>query len=98
MLIFVKYSLKPISMKKTPFVASLLKEEKINVNNQPMAFGYYNLIISIRDLKLYCHGVKPHRRWKISDVKKYFGVSGSKEKVLEQLQELQRIYVTPYKN
>ena len=47
--------------------------------------GMYNLICSKRDLKLYTKGIKPHRRWKITDVKKYFGINGNPEIVLKKL-------------
>jgi len=32
--------------------------------------------------------MKPHAYWKISDVKKYFGVKGTKESILQQLKDL----------
>lgn len=82
-------------MKKTPFLDSLLREENVNLNGQVVPVGYWNLVLSIRDLKLFCGGIKPHRRWKLSDVKIYFGLSGSKEKILAQLQEMQKMYNEP---
>tara|TARA_Y100001938_G_scaffold150834_1_gene243705 strand:- start:154 stop:402 length:249 start_codon:yes stop_codon:yes gene_type:complete len=53
--------------------------------------GWYNLIISIRDLRLYIKGIKPHRRWKITPLKEYFGIKGSKDKMLEQLTQIKTI-------
>ena len=53
--------------------------------------GLWNLSLSIRDLKLYCKGIKPHRRWKITPVKKYFGMTGHREVLLEKLQRLRDI-------
>ena len=53
--------------------------------------GMWNLSLSIRDLKLYCKGIKPHRRWRITPVKKYFGMTGHKEVLLEKLDRLQEI-------
>ena len=53
--------------------------------------GLWNLSLSIRDLKLYSKGIKPHRRWKITPVKKYFGMTGSKEVLLEKLHRLNEI-------
>ena len=82
-------------MKKTPFLDSLLREENVNLNGQVVPVGYWNLVLSIRDLKLFCGGIKPHRRWKLSDVKIYFGLSGSKEKILSQLIEMQKMYNEP---
>jgi len=52
--------------------------------------GMWNLSLSIRDLKLYSKGIKPHRRWKISPVKEYFGVNGSKKTLLSKLQILNK--------
>ena len=37
----------------------------------------YNLITSKGAVKLYTKGIKPNRHWKISDVKKYFGMNGA---------------------
>ena len=36
--------------------------------------GLYNLGIFRRDLKLFCKGIKPHRNWRLKDVKAYFGL------------------------
>ena len=53
--------------------------------------GMWNLALSIRDLKLYCKGIKTHRGWKITPVKKYFGMTGHKEVLLEKLDRLHEI-------
>ena len=53
--------------------------------------GMWNLSLSIRDLKLYCKGIKPNRKWRITPVKKYFGMTGHREVLLEKLQRLQEI-------
>ena len=57
----------------------------LDVNGHNMGRGMYNLIVSIRDVSLYSKGIRPHRMWKITAVKKYFGIKGSTEKCLEQL-------------
>jgi hypothetical protein len=57
------------------------------VNGVPMSHAYWNLILSIRDCKLYSKGIKPHRNWRISDVKWYFGVKGSAEVIAEKLEQ-----------
>ena len=46
-------------------------------SNQKMAM--YNLITSKGAVKLYTKGIKPNRHWKITDVKKYFGMNGNAE-------------------
>ena len=53
--------------------------------------GMWSLICSIRDLKLYCKGIKPNRKWRITHVKKYFGMTGHREVLLEKLQRLRDI-------
>ena len=53
--------------------------------------GLWNLSLSMRDLELYCKGIKPHRRWKITPVKKYFGMTGHKEVLLKKLHKLHEI-------
>ncbi|MEK6829831.1 MAG: hypothetical protein AABY15_06960 [Nanoarchaeota archaeon] len=63
----------------------------LSVNSKPMPRGYWNLIISIRDCSLYSKGLKPHRHWKISDVKTYFGIKGSAEEMAETLRNYRDI-------
>lgn len=60
----------------------------LQVNGKPMSRAIWNLIISKRDLALFCKGMKPHRYWRFNDVKIYFGLKGNKHKVYEQLCEM----------
>jgi hypothetical protein len=60
---------------------------ELNVNGAQTSRAYWNLIISIRDCKLYSAGIKPHRAWKISDVKWYFGVKGNAVQIAQKLKE-----------
>ena len=92
MLKFDKYLIKTYFMKKTPFVDSLLREEKISINGQSIDLAYYNLLITIRDVSLFCRGIKPTRTWKLQNVKIYFGLQGSKDKILLQLIALRDLY------
>jgi hypothetical protein len=71
---------------KTQFKADL--EKQIRVNDGYMSVGVYNLLVSIRDVKLYRIGLKPHRHWKISQVKTYFGIKGNKDTILDELNRL----------
>lgn len=60
----------------------------MGMNDGVIAIGVYNLIVSIRDMKLFCKiGMKPNRHWRLKHVKDYFGVTGGKDKVLAQLEE-----------
>ena len=51
----------------------------------------WNLITSIGALKLWNKGIKPSRHWKISQVKKYFGMNGNKKVLLAKLETLNKI-------
>ena len=55
-------------------------------SNQKMAM--YNLITSKGAVKLYTKGIKPNRHWKITDVKKYFGMNGNAEVLHSKLVKL----------
>ncbi len=71
------------------FYADLIDENKaINVNGSMMPKGYYNLIITIRDLGLYEIGLKPNRHWKISHVKAYFGIKGTATQMRAELKAI----------
>lgn len=59
----------------------------MNINGMQSNKGYYNLIISIRDLGLFSKGLKPHRHWRLKDVKNYFGLKGNTQTILKRLQD-----------
>lgn len=62
------------------------KTKTMSVNSNKISKGYWNLIISIRDTGLYSRAnMKPHRFWKITDVKNYFGIKGNPYQIHEQL-------------
>jgi len=61
----------------------------LNVNGKPMGRAIWNLIITKRDLTLWCKiGMKPTRTWKVTPVKKYFGIKGTGEKLLMNFMQL----------
>ena len=72
-------------IKGTQFEADLSND--LNVNGAPMSKAYWNLILSIRDCKLYSKGIKINRFWKITDVKRYFGVKGGADVITETLEQ-----------
>lgn len=75
----------------TQFFLDLIDEKtQMNVNGNLIPKGYYNLIISIRDCGIYAVGMKPHRHWKISDVKRYFGVKGNAQQIYNELKEIKK--------
>lgn len=73
----------------TPFVQELLSGSSMSVNGADMPHAVWNLMVSHRNLKMWCNlGMKPNRHWKVSDVKTYFGLKGNKAKLLEQFESL----------
>ena len=63
-------------------------EKPLYINGAKSTRAFYNLVVSIRDVKLWKAGIKPHRAWRISDVKNYFGVKGNAEEVLAGLESM----------
>ena len=78
--------MKPIDINADSKFLKDLEDNSSNVN-----VGMYNLICSKRDLQLYCKGIKPHRRWKISSVKEYFGMNGNKYDLSKKLNLLYKV-------
>ena len=71
--------------------------QEAGINNKPFVFyeqgsapkWYWNLILSRGQVRMYTkHGMIPHRGWKITPVKKYFGVKGTAPKLLAVLEYL----------
>ena len=75
------------------YIAECSDEAMFSMNGNPMHRGYYNLVVSIRDVKLFVAGMKAHGSWRLKDVKDYFGVKGNKENVLKQLIRLRDEYI-----
>ena len=67
----------------TQFEKDLKKD--LYVNGKESSRGMWNLIVSKRDLGLWKMGMKPNRHWKVTDVKKYFGLKGNKEKLYDDI-------------
>lgn len=76
-----------------PFWEQLHSQEVDKVQH-----AMYNLILTRRDVNLYLKDIKPHRGWKISDVKAYFGIKGGKQKIADQINLLHREFVEPNLN
>jgi len=51
----------------------------------------YNLAVSVGQVKLFSKGIKPTQKWRLKDVKNYFGLVGGTDKILGQLEQLQDI-------
>ncbi len=74
---------------KTPTQFELDWEKPMWIHNKQSNMGYYNLIVSIRDMSLWCKlGMKPNRHWTFKQVKEYFGLQGfNKNQVLQILED-----------
>lgn len=80
----------------SPFMEELRQEaetmanggEVLSVNGAPMGRAIWNLLVSKRDLSGYVRGWKPHRHWKVTDVKKYFGIKGTGQKLYDNFMHL----------
>ena len=70
-------------------------EHSMSINGGTSTKGMWNLIVSKRDLGLWKRGMKPHRHWKVSDVKKYFGLKGNKEKIYDDICKMVEDYTSP---
>ncbi len=60
-------------------------EAILTVNGTSTGQAVWNLMCSKRDLALWTRGMKPHRHWKVSDAKKYFGIKGNRDELLRQI-------------
>ena len=71
-------------------------EQDLSVNGSASSKGMYNLIVSKRDLGLWSKiGMKPHRHWKVTDVKRYFGLKGNKHKIYDDICKMVDEYTKP---
>jgi len=78
---------------KAPFYENLAKGETVMINGKPTPLEEWNLVLSKRDFSIYCKfGQKPHAGFRFNDTKKYYGLTGNKEKVLEDINKLYEGY------
>jgi hypothetical protein len=71
-----------------PFWVELHDEDRptISVNGNDVPQCLYNLMLAKRDIRIFVDlDTEPNRHWNISDVKKYFGLNGSKQKIKDAL-------------
>lgn len=59
-----------------------------NINGSTSSIGYYNLIVTTRDLKLWKAGLRPHAGWRLWHVKEYFGITGNIDTLINKVEEL----------
>ena len=66
----------------------------MSVQGTPMPQALWNLMVSKRDLTLWCKiGMKPHRGWKVSNVKRYFNITGTGENLLARFMKIYDLFL-----
>ena len=68
-------------------------DTQLTLNGAKSNRAVWNLICSRRDVKLWQVGMKPHRGWKITDVKNYFGIKGNKNVIVEKIEYLCEMFL-----
>ena len=60
-----------------------------DLNNNAM-MARYNVIIVKGQLKLFSKGIKPNRHFKLKDIKRYFGISGNTETLINKINAIDK--------
>ena len=63
-------------------------DKPMSINGMESNKATYNLVLSIGEVRLFSKGLKPHRNWRLKDVKDYFNIKGDTAKVLDQLEQI----------
>ena len=58
-------------------------------NNATMA--RYNVIVVKGQLKLFSKGIKPNRHFRLKDIKRYFGITGNTEALINKISVIDRV-------
>ena len=83
-----------------PFWVELHNEDAptMQIQGSTVPRCLYNLMVTKRDINLYVDiDMKPHRGWKIGDVKKYFGLSGGKKTIQEMINIIHDEFIGRFK-
>ena len=51
----------------------------------------YNLIVVTGQLKLYSKGIKPSRHFRLKDIKRYFGITGNTETLINKINVIDKV-------
>ena len=65
-------------------------------NNSKMA--RYNLIIVKGQLQLFSKGIKPNRHFRLKDIKRYFGITGNTETLINKINAIDKVIQETIKN
>lgn len=64
-------------------------DSPININGRQSTRAYWNLIVLKGQVRMYAKtGMRAHRGWKITAIKKYFGLSGNPQTLTDKLDYL----------
>ena len=58
-------------------------------NNSTMA--RYNVIIVKGQLQLFSKGIKPNRHYRLKDIKRYFGITGNTETLINKINAIDKV-------
>ena len=58
-------------------------------NNSKMA--RYNLIVVKGQLQLFSKGIKPNRHFRLKDIKRYFGITGNTEALINKIGAIDKV-------
>lgn len=74
----------------SPFWLQVTSDDQLftNVNGNPCEMWKWNLLILRRDVKLYSHGIIPRRGWLVTDVRRYFGITGTGDTLREKVEAI----------
>jgi hypothetical protein len=61
-----------------------------NASGSGVNKGWYNLITSIHELKLWKLGARMHSNQRLMDYKTYFGITGDASKLLDVLEQIKK--------
>ena len=61
-----------------------------DLNNNAM-MARYNLIVVKGQLKLFSKGIKPNRHFRLKDIKRYFGITGNTEALINKIGAIDKV-------
>lgn len=81
-----------------PFYVELKNSRTVQINGNDTLVEYYKLLISKRDFAMFCAGLKPHKGWSFNETKKYYGISGDRDRALSKITDLSNCFTNLIEN
>ena len=75
-------------------------EQKIEINadcqfmqdlNNNATMARYNVIVVKGQLQLFSKGIKPNRHFRLKDIKRYFGITGNTETLINKINAIDKV-------